>query len=86
MYRTLLLSIFAAAVMAGPLNELKRRETCYQVDCNPDTGECQGTLPDCEMGYCSESTLVCLYVSTPFEIVYFAPNGQKHGVALTCLI
>ena len=59
--RLALATIFAIRAMAGPL-ELWPRETCYRVDCNMDTGDCQGTLPDCEMGYCVEDRINCLYV------------------------
>ena len=58
----LLCAVFAIGAMAGPA-QLKPRETCYRVDCNINTGDCQGTLPDCEMGYCITDPLNCLYVS-----------------------
>jgi hypothetical protein len=66
-----ILSLFALGAAAGTVNPFKKRETCYQVDCNPETGECQGTLPDCERGYCIESTLVCQWVRISFRLCHY---------------
>lgn len=54
--------LFAVGAMAGTIDAFKRQETCYQVDCNINTGECQGTLPDCERGYCLENPIICQWV------------------------
>lgn len=73
MQSKLLIAIFTIGAVAGPHNLFKRQETCYQVDCNINTGDCQGTLPDCERGYCIEDPIICQYVCfQPFQFVNLA--------------
>lgn len=57
----ILLALFSTSSLAGPA-QLKRQEECYRVDCNINTGDCQGNLPTCEMGYCITDPINCLYV------------------------